>query len=71
VLGKDGDWLRTGRRLQTGHAQEENSGPAIAPPLQIGIRAGFSVEIRGLPLDLTKAEAARLGAVISAWAPVE
>ena len=71
VLGKDGDWLRTGRRLQINEAEEAPTRPAVASPLQVGIRPGFSVEIRGLPNDLTKAEAARLGAVLCAWAPVE
>lgn len=72
VLGKDPDWLRTGKWLQ--HAvppSEPTPMPAIAPPILVGLRTGLSVEIRGLPMDLTKAEAARLGAVLSAWAPVE
>lgn len=72
VLGKDAHWLRTGKLLQGG-AKPEDVKPApysLAPPLNVGLRPGLSVDIRGLPMDLTKAEAARLGAVLSAWATV-
>jgi hypothetical protein len=72
VLTKDAHWLRTGQLLRRDtQTEDEKSAPfALAPSLNIGLRPGLSVDIRGLPMDLTKAEAARLGAVLSAWATV-
>jgi hypothetical protein len=72
VVAKDPNWLRFGKPLGTGANTEDIQSPpySLAPPLNVGLRPGLSVDIRGLPMDLTKAEAARLGAVLSAWATV-
>ena len=76
VLGVDGDWLRTGKRTFAADIPEEPNPPStsnnsVAPPLHIGIRYDHSVEIRNLPLNLTKLEATKLANILLAHATCE
>jgi hypothetical protein len=64
VLGVNPVWLRTGARI----ASAGDPGVQTAPPLQVGLRPGISVDIRGLPLDLNKSEAEKLANIILAHA---
>lgn len=64
VLGVNPVWLRTGASISsTGYSDVQT-----APPLQVGLRPGMSVEIRGLPLDLSMSEAQKLANVVLAHA---
>jgi hypothetical protein len=69
VLDIDPVWLRIGRHVTAGQEGDSQSiMTPIAPPLQVGIRHGHFIEIRNLPLNLTKPEAVKLANIVLAHA---
>ena len=74
VLGVDATWLYMGTEAASGPRESMDVIPAAPvqdPILPIVIRPGMVVEVRGLPLDLTKIEAAKVANIVLAHAMVD
>jgi transcriptional regulator with XRE-family HTH domain len=68
VLGVDATWLYMGSGVASDKVGNAEANFARAPVLPIAIRDNLVVEISGLPLDLSKAEATKLANVLLAHA---
>jgi transcriptional regulator with XRE-family HTH domain len=70
VLGVDATWLILGKGSSAASSPGKIQAPTCST-LQIAIRPRVIVEIRGLPFDLTKAEADRVANIVLAHAEEE